>query len=175
MRISETTDRLIVSDTPMAIWLLGMAFVASGTFVLSMPFWSTEWSRIGFWIRSAIVVIGASHLAGGSYTMLRAAATRTELDRRRGVGRQIIRWAWRTTATRTQFALADARALEIVRSTDSDGDPIFQLRLWLAQSRPLWLMAQPIHGEERLLEKAERVRRFLDLPPVTGVPTRGAA
>ena len=174
MRIFESTDRLVVNDTPMAIWLLGLAFVASGTFVLSMPFFSAEWPRIGFWVRAAILAIGASHLAGGSYTMVRAAATRTELDRHRGMGRQIVRWPWRRRATQTHFALADARALEIVRSTDSDGDPIFQLRLWLAESRPLWLMAQPIHGEQRLLEKAERVRQFLGLPPITGLPTRSA-
>ena len=174
MRISETTDRLVVQDVPMAIWLLGLAFVTSGSFVLTIPLWSADWPRIGLLARSAIVVIGASHLAGGSYTMLRAAATRTELDRQGGVGRQIVRRPWRRGATRTQFALADARALEIVRSTDSDGDPIFQLRLWLAGSRPLWLMAQPVHGEQRLLERADRVRTFLGLPPVTGLTRRGA-
>ena len=167
MRISETTDRLVVNDTPMGIWLLGLAFVASGTFVLSMPFWSAEWYRMGFWPRAAIVVIGVSHLAGGSYTMLRAAATRTEFDRSRGIGRQVVRWLSRRNAGQAQFALEDPRAVEIVRSTDSDGDTIFQLRLWLSGSRSLWLMAQPVHGEQRVLEKAERIRRFLGLVPAT--------
>ena len=164
MRISETADRLVLDDVPMAIWLLGAAFVASGSFVLSLPLVSTDWSRMGFWPRAAIVVIGASHLAGGLYTLLRAASTRTELDRGRGIGRHVVRGPWRTKVGQEQFALDDARTLEIVRSTDSDGDPMFQLRLWLSGSRRLWLMAQPVHGEQRVLEKAERIRRFLGLP-----------
>ena len=167
MRISETTDHLVVNDTPMATWLLGLAFVMSGSFVLSMPVWSIEWSRMGFWVRAAIVAIGASHLAGGSYTMLRAAATRTELDRGKGIGRQVVRGPWRRKVGQAQFTLDDARTVEIVRSTDSDGDPMFQLRLWLSESRRLWLMAQPVHGEQRIREKAERIRRFLGLPADT--------
>jgi hypothetical protein len=167
MRIFETTDRLVLDDVPMAIWLLGMAFVGSGAFVLSIPFWSADWQRFGFWARAAVLAIGAGHLAGGSYTVLRALATRTELDREHGIGRHLVRRPWRLHATRAHFPLDDARAVEIVRSTDSDGDPIFQLRLWLAGSRHLWLMAQPAHGEQRVLEKAEHVRRFLRLPPTT--------
>ena len=164
MRISETADRLVFDDAPIAIWLLGAVFVSSGAFVLSIPFWSAHWPRMAFWPHAAIVVIGASHLAGGSYTLLRAAATRTELDRGRGIGRHVVRGPWRTNVDQEQFALNDARTVEIVRSTDSDGDPMFQLRLWLSGSRRLWLMAQPVHGEQRVREKAERIRRFLDLP-----------
>lgn len=174
MRISETTDCLTLRDVPMAVWLLGLTFVASGSFVLSIPFWSQDWLGFSFWERAAVIVIGAGHLAGGSYTVLRTAATRTELDRGRGIGRQIVRRLWLNVG-RVQFALADARRLEIVRSTDNDGDPMFQLRLWLAESRSLWLMAQPVHGEHRVLEKAERIRRFLDLPLVTGQPHQGTA
>lgn len=175
MRISETTNRLVLDDVPMAIWLLGSAFVASGTFVLSLPLWSVDWPRMGLLPRTAIIAIGASHLAGGAYTMLKAAATRTELDRGQGIGRHVIRWPWRRNAGHSQFALDDARGVEVVRSTDSDGDPVFQLRLWLSGSRSLWLMAQPVHGEQRVLERAERIRRFLGLPPVTGLSTRGVA
>lgn len=169
MRISERADCLTLRDVPIGVWLLGMVFVASGAFVLNVPFWSRDWQGFSGWERVAVILIGASHLAGGSYTVLRSAATHTELDRGRGVGHQIVRRLWRPGATRAQFALADARALEIVRSSDSEGDPIFRLRLWLAGSRQLWLAAQPVHGEERLRQQAERVRRFLDLPPVTGI------
>ena len=174
MRISETTDSLVLDDVPLPVWLLGLTFVASGAFVLSIPFWSPDWARFGFWERAAVLAIGASHLAGGSYTMVRAAATRTELDRSRGIGRHIVRRPWLLNVERAQFPLADARALEIVRSTDNDGDPTFQLRLWLAESRQLWLMALPVHGEQRVLAQAERIRRFLGLPPLTGLHTRGA-
>ena len=175
MRISETPDCLILRDVPMGVWLLGMTFVASGAFVLSVPFWSADWQRFAGWERAAVILIGASHLAGGLYTTLRAAATHTELDRGRGVGRQIVRCPWPPGVKRANFALTDAQAIEIVRSSDSEGDPIFRLRLWLAGSRQLWLAAQPVHGEQRLRQQAEHVRRFLDLPPVTGIRAAGAA
>src|SRR4051812_32538408 len=109
MRISETTDRLVLDDVPMAIWLLGTAFVATGAFVLSIPFWSSDWQRFGFWARAAVLIIGAGHLAGGSYTVLRGVARRTELDRERGIGRQLVRRPWRRRAAGVQFALRDAR------------------------------------------------------------------
>ena len=167
MRISETADCLTLRDVPMGIWLLGMAFVASGAFVLSIPFWSRDWQLFGGWERVAVILIGAGHLAGGSYTVLRATATRTELDRSSGMGRHTVRLAWWLGTRRAQFALADARAVEIVRSADNDGDPIFQLRLWLAGSRHLWLVGQPVRGEERVLAHAERIRAFLGLTTST--------
>jgi hypothetical protein len=40
---------------------------------------------------------------------------------------------------------------------------MFQLRLWLAESRALWLQAQPVYGELRVRDEAARLRRFLGL------------
>jgi hypothetical protein len=62
-----------------------------------------------------------------------------------------------------EFALADVRPVELVRSEDSDGDAMWQLRLWLAGSESLWLQAQARHGEQRAREHAARVQRFLGL------------
>jgi hypothetical protein len=66
----------------------------------------------------------------------------------------------------TEFALGDARAVEIVHSRDGDGDPMYRMRLWLAESESLWLQAQAVHGETRVREQAERVRHFLGLDQV---------
>jgi hypothetical protein len=73
-----------------------------------------------------------------------------------------------------RFSLGDARAVEIVRSADSDGDPMFQLRLWLVESRALWLQAQPTHGEERARENAAQLRRFLGLRAVDETTARAS-
>jgi hypothetical protein len=167
MRISETPDRLTVRDTPGALWLLGLAFVASGSFVLSIPFWSPEWRAFVLWERLAVLAIGAAHLAGGAYSAWRPASTRTDFDWTTSVGVQRVRRIWPFARSVTErFVLADVRAIEIVRSSDNDGDPMFQLRLWLAGSRALWLQAQPVHGEGGALEHASRVRRFLGLATI---------
>ena len=166
MRISESKHRLTVRDTPGALWLLGIGFVASGTLVLSIPFFSTEWRHFVVWERAAVLGIGLGHLCGGLYSALRPASTRTDFDHTTDTGVQRIRRLWPSRPIIARFSLRDARALEIVRSTDSDGDPMFRLRLWLVESRALWLQAQPTHGEEQARESATRVRRFLELPVV---------
>jgi hypothetical protein len=148
MRIIETDSRLVLRDVPTVFWLFGLVFVASGAFVLASPLWAAEWRDF------------------------RLRATVTELDRATNRGSQRVRrlWSrWRGAqgAERTEFALGDARAVEIVQSKDSDGDPMYQLRLWLAGSESLWLHAQAVHGgEARVREQAERVRHFLGLDDV---------
>ena len=168
MRIIETGSRLVLRDVPIGLWVFGLVFVASGSFVLASPLWAAEWGDFKLWIQLAILAIGAAHVAGGLHVAGRARATVTELDRAANRGTQRVRrlWSrWRGAhgAERTEFALGDARAVEIVQSKDGDGDPMYQLRLWLAESESLWLQAQAVHGEARVREQAERVRHFLQL------------
>ena len=139
MRIIATDSRLVLRDTPGALWALGLAFVASGLFVLSMPFWMRDWRAIGVWAQLAVLAIGLGHLAGGLLTAGQARATVTELDRAQGRGSQHVRrlcsrWQDMRGVGATEFVLADARAVEVVRFEDSDGDPMYRLRLWLAGS-----------------------------------------
>ena len=171
MRIIEIGSRLVLRDVPIGLWLFGLVFVSSGSFVLTAPLWAEEWPGFHFWERLAVVAIGVSHLAGGVFMAGQARATVTELDRATNRGSQRVRrlWSrWRGAfgAARTEFALGDARAVEIVHSKDGDGDPMYQLRLWLAGSESLWLQAQAVHGEARVREQADRVRHFLQLDAV---------
>jgi len=168
VRIIETDSRLVLRDVPRALWLFGLVFVASGLFVLSVPLWAPEWRGFRIWERLAVLAIGVAHLGGGLLTAGQARATVTEFDRVRGRGSQRIRRLWsRWRGVRghesTEFALADARVLELVQSKDGDGDPMYRLKLWLAGSESLWLQAQAVHGEAAVREHAERVRRFLRL------------
>jgi len=172
VRIIETDSRLVLRDVPGVLWAFGLVFVASGSFVLSIPIWSPEWRGFRLVERLAVLAIGAAHLGGGLFTTNQARATVTHFDRADGRGTQRIRrlWTrWRGAhgAMRTEFALADARAVEIVQSKDGDGDPMYRLRLWLRGSDSLWLQAQAAHGEKAARERAAHVRRFLRLedPP----------
>jgi len=135
--------------------------------VLSAPLWSGDWRAFGAWDRVVLIAIGLGHLAGGLVSTLRPRATETELDQRTGTVVQRVRRFWPLTGDTTRFPLGDARAVEIVRSSDSDNDPMFQLRLWLAESRAVWLQAQPVYGEPRVQDEARRLRRFLGLSPST--------
>jgi hypothetical protein len=148
------------------MWALGFLFVASGTFALSIPLCAPEWRTWSFWERAAILAIGLGHLGGGLFSTIGPKATRTELDRASRTGWQQVRRLWPSRSIATErFQLADAREVEIVRSTDNDGDPQFRLRLWLVGSRAVWLQAQPSLGEDNAREHAERLRRFLRFAP----------
>src|SRR5688572_149921 len=167
MRIIETDSRLVLRDVPTVFWLFGLVFVASGSLVLASPLWASEWRELRLWVRLAILTIGVAHLAGGLYVAGQMRATVTELDRATSRGSQRVRRLWSRWRRRTEFALDDARAVEVVQSRDSDGDPTYQLRLWLTGSESLWLQAQAVHGgEARIREHAERVRHFLRLSDV---------
>jgi len=164
LRIHRTESRLVLNDVPGALWLLGLTFTASGTFVLTIPFWAVEWREFGIWARLAVLAIGIGHLAGGLYAASQPAATRTELDRATGVGTQLVRKLWPFgRGSTSRFSVGDVRDVEIVRAKDNDGDPTFQLRLWLSESRVLWVQAQPARGEQRAREHADEVARFLTL------------
>jgi len=168
VRIIETDSRLVLRDVPRVLWAFGLVFVASGLFVLTIPLWSPEWHGFRLLERLAVLAIGAAHVGGGLFTTNQARATVTDFDRTDGRGTQRIRRLWTRWqgahgAARTEFALADARAVEIVQSRDGDGDPMYRLRLWLKGSDSLWLQAQPAHGEAAARERAAHVRRFLRL------------
>lgn len=168
MRVIDRGDRLVLRDVPGVLWVLGLVFVASGSFVLTAPLWAEEWRDFGLWPRLAVIAIGVAHIGGGLFTAGQPRATVTELDRARGRGSHRVhglfsRWAGARGGALTEFSLADARAVEIVRSKDDDGDLVFRLRLWLVGSRSLWLQAQPLMGEAHATEQAARIRSFLGL------------
>jgi hypothetical protein len=168
MRLIESRDRLVLRDVPGVLWVFGLVFVASGSFVLTAPFWADEWRDFGVWQRLAMLAIGVAHVGGGLFTAGQPRATVTELDRAKGRGAQRVRrfwsrWDGASSSAPAEFPLGDVRAVEVVRSKDGDGDPVFQVRLRLAQGESLWLQAQPASGEARATENAERVRRFLGL------------
>ena len=171
MRITETGSRLVLRDVPSVFWLLGLVFVASGSFVLAVPLWSDEWRDFRLLVRLAILTIGVAHLAGGLHFAGQMRATVTEMDRATNRGSHRVRRLWSRWhgadgAERTEFALDDVRAVEIVHARDSDGDSTYQLRLWLAGSESLWLQAQAGYGEAHVRAQAERVRHFLRLDHV---------
>ena len=165
MRIREVDGRMEIVDTPGCLWLFGLVFVGSGLFVLSVPFTSAQWATFALWVRAAILTIGAAHLSAGLWTVRRHAATQTELDRSAGRGTHRVRQPGARAPIVTAFALADVRAVDLRHDKDSEGDPMFQLRLWLSGSRVLLLQSQPVHGEAQARENAERIRRFLGLAP----------
>ena len=163
-RIDESADLLVVSDTPTVHWIFGSVFVTSGLVVLTIPFVSSAWHDFVLWQRLAVIVLGVGHFSAGAWLVWRHVETITTFARSAGEARCVVRhpFSWRVQTA--QFRIADVHAVEIKSSVDSDGDPMYQLRLWLSGSRVLPLHGQPAHGRERAEANAATLRRALGLP-----------
>ena len=153
---------MVARDRPGCLWLFGLWFVAGGVLATLMPFVAVNRSEVPWWGRLLAVVIGLTTLAGGLFTIRAHPETTAELDRGSGFGRVRTRGFARATTTAT-FPLADVRALEVTTERDSDGDPLYRTRLWLADSRALWLQANAVYGAESVQAQAARIRGFLGL------------
>jgi len=170
MQITASTSRLVAADTPWGIWLLGLAFVGSGTFVLGLPLVAHEWAGFGAWERLGVLAIGASHLAGGLWTIRHHAATRLELDRARGTGMHLVRRPGVRQATVVRFRLSDVRALLVREERDSDGDLLYAVHLVLSDGRDLPLQAQSRIGSAPARQGAGEIMTFLGLPALESAP-----
>ena len=163
MKITQADGRMVIADTPGCLWLFGLMFVLSGSSAMIAAFAVAAPPTFVFLTRSAAFVIGAAHLSAGLWIVRRHASTLTELDRESGQGRHLVRRPGSRTPAVTAFALADVRAVDIRHDRDSEGDPMFQVRLWLSGSRLLPLQAQPAQGERAALQHADAIRQFLNL------------
>ena len=163
MRITQSGLRLVAKDTPGCLWLFGLVFVSSGTFVLASAPFSPEWADFTGWERTAILAIGIAHLGAGLFLIRRTPATVLELDRARGTGTHRLRHPGDRAWTVTQFRLADLRDIDVLQSADSDGDPAYTVRLVLTDGRELKLHGATMSSKAPAERKAADIRGFMEL------------
>jgi hypothetical protein len=164
LKITESGGRLVATDTPRVIWSLGLVFVASGIFVLTSAPLSAEWATFAFWERAAVLAIGVAHLGGGLWFIRAHPSVRTAIDLTRRTGEHRIRRPGERRATVTHFSLADVREVDLVRDKDSDGDPVYGVRLILTDGRELRLQSFLRPGEAEASERTAVIRRIVGLP-----------
>jgi len=163
MRIQQSASRLVARDTPGCLWLFGLVFVASGTFVLAAVPWAPEWATFTGWERTAILAIGIGHLGGGLWFIRSMPATSLELDRARGTGTHRTRHPGDRRAAVLAFRLSDLRDVDVLEERDSDGDPVFVVRVLLADGRALRLHGVTLRARAPAVERAGTILRFLGL------------
>ena len=154
----------MVRDRPSGLWVFGAVFVTSGLIVLTIPFLSSAWNGFVLWERAAVIAIGLGHLSAGMWIIWRNLETTTAFDRATGNASHVVRRAFSRQREITEFKMSDARGVEIRTTQDSDGDPMYQLRLWLSGSRVLALQGQPAHDRARVEKVAASLRQALALP-----------
>lgn len=160
-RIKHSAERTVVVDVPRGMWAFGAIFVCGGIILLGIPVRGTAWGTFSNWQRLAVLAIGLGQLAGGLFTISTNVATETLFHRATGEGRHAVRRPFRRQADVTRFDLKDVRDVEIRPARDGDGDPMYQLMLWLADSRVLPIQGQPAHNRAQAEARADMLRQVL--------------
>jgi hypothetical protein len=157
MRVRQAGDVLLVHDTPGCFWILGLWFIAGGTLAIGVL--GATASRLAWWQQLSALIIGVAYAGAGLLVIYTSPGTHSRLNRSERAGSVEIRGLLRQK--RTAFTLDEVSHIDVVQSRDSDGDMMYQIRLWLTDSRVLALQARPTYGREEVETNAAAIRRFL--------------
>lgn len=163
MRIEERGNILTARATPGCMWIFGFWFVAGGVLAMSMTFLASNAHELAWWERLFAFTIGAACAAAGLIVILGAPAIHAVFDRTSG--RAIVTTTGLRSRQRIEFACRDVCVVDLQQEQDSDGDPMYRVRLWLRDGRAILLQSQAMHGREWCAVRAEMIRRFLGIRP----------
>ena len=126
-----------------------------------MTFVATNADELAWWERALVLAIGAGCTAAGLFVIVGAPAIRAVFDR--ASGRAVVTTTGLRTRSRVEFACQDVCIVDLKEEKDSDGDPMYQVRIWLRDGRTILLDSQPVHGREWCASRADAIRRFLSV------------
>ena len=143
------------------MWIFGLWFVAGGVLAMAMTFLASNAHELAWWERLFAFVIGAACASAGLFVILGAPAIHAVFDRTSG--RAIVKTMSIRARQRVEFACRDVYVVDLEEEKDSDGDPMFRVRLWLRDGRRIPLQSRPMHGREWHALRAQMIRRFLSI------------
>jgi len=164
MRIHSTPDRMVLRDTPGITWAFGLIFAAAGALVAGAVLLGADgFAEQPLWARLMGLLMGLAHLSVGVWLLRASPAVETVLDRASGVARvsTIL-----VVERAEEFPLAEVAHVDVVEKKDSEGEPLFSLRLRLHGGRAVAISSPPssLYRRDFARRDAEAVRRFLGLP-----------
>jgi hypothetical protein len=163
MNVEERGNVLTARATPGCVWIFGFWFVAGGVLAMVMTFAASNASDLVWWERLFTFSIGVGCAAAGLFVILGAPAIRAVFDRTSG--RAIVTTTGLRERSRVEFACRDVCVVDLAEEKDSDGEPMYRVRLWLRDGRVILLQSQPVHGLEWCARRADVIRRFLGIRP----------
>ena len=133
MKVLRTPGSIELRSTPGCLWGFGLWFVAGGSLCLGMAAFRAD--ELGYGARAIIALIGSGVLAGGLFQMATTPATSLAFD----LVRRRVRYVRRAPLRRRviiDVPAASFHGYALVTSTDSDGDPRFDLNVLFEGRRP---------------------------------------
>jgi hypothetical protein len=162
VRVRDDPESLTIQDSPGLHWLSGALFIGVGTlFVLGPLGLFTDAATLSWPARLLAASLGAVGVLTGVWVIHRSPLSSLTIDRyghvrlvRRGArGREVSEWP-----------RGEVAAVHVAEGMDSEGSPVFQLRLTLRGGAIVSVSRLWVHGREPVERAAELVRRALKLP-----------
>jgi hypothetical protein len=162
MQIEETPEQLILRDRPGCIWGLGLFFLLiGGLFALGPWFFFTDRAETPFWQTLLASAMGWVGVSVALWLIARTPHTTVLFDR---LARTINIQRWGLAGRKIEtYTFSEAAGFEVVQEKDTEGDPIFRLRLNLRSGQSTWLTMVHLHADDAYVEAATRARRYLGL------------
>jgi hypothetical protein len=140
------------------MWFLGLGFLAGGIIALGMLLLAGPDDRPDGWGRLLVAVIGSAHVAAGSWLVISMPNLSVWLRRDRPVLH--IRKRWLLLRRERTIDLADIAHFRVRQSEDSEGDPVYQLELFLRTGERVALHSVALHGRAEIDAAADRLRAW---------------
>jgi uncharacterized membrane protein len=151
MQIKQSSQHLVLRDSPGCFWLLGMLFVViGGLFAAGSLGLFTNAHTLSLWQRLLVLVMGSIGVGVGLGVIIQAPQTVSVFDRQ--TQQAVITRRGLLGRTVSIYSLADITCVQIREHTDSEGSPVFQLELVLRSRQPvplsrLWMHHRPAHEQ----------------------------
>jgi len=152
--IRERGSVLEIEDVPGLHWLAGLLFVVVGGLFFVGPLGAfTDADKLRWWLRVLICGLGALSVGVGIWQIARAPRSRLTVDRANGRA-SLVRTGI-VDRVKYEWALSDIAAIDLIERPDDEGNPVFQVRVFLRESAAVPISTVWTHGREAM----ERVAR----------------
>ena len=152
----ELSERLVLRDKAGCLGLLGLAFVAGGSFVFALLLGAGTGEQPTGWVRALAALIATAHLGAGTWLFLSTPVVSVRLRRDRPVLQLNKRWLfWRRART---IALTEIAHFQIGQGEDSDGHPVYRLELRLRSGERVRLHSVDEHFRNDIDAATEQLR-----------------
>src|SRR4030066_1728254 len=147
--IQQTRTNLILKDSAGCFWMLGLFFVViAGNFVIGLMgaftnlYELNELERAGGWF------ISLSGLAGGNWFIYTNPGTSLDFNKRENMLTIQRRGLMRNEVEK--YRLNNIEDIILIESEDTDGDPVYRIKLKIKYERNASLTELWIHNKEGL-------------------------
>ena len=158
--IQQTRTNLILKDSAGCFWMLGLFFVViAGNFVIGLMgaftnlYELNELERAGGWF------ISLSGLAVGNWFIYTNPGTRLDFNKRENMLTIQRRGFMRNEVEK--YRLNNIEDIILIESEDTDGDPVYRIKLKIKYERNASLTELWIHNKEGLQQIIDTIKAFL--------------